>query len=242
MDLFNDGDMQTTQVANYSFSGIRPEKLGAPEYTLVTVVQDVTGSVSPYAVQLLEMMQKIVQACRKSPRAEFLMVRHTEFAYAPKEVHGFTELSRIDESQYQVPNCSGMTALYDATHEALAATNEYGRMLTEQDFNVNGVVFVITDGTDNESFQTPTAVKAELSRGVQNEWLESLAVVLIGINVATCSTRLAAFQSEAGLQQYVDAGDATPKNLARLADFVSRSISSSSQSLGTGGPSQPLTF
>jgi uncharacterized protein YegL len=242
MDLFKDGDMQTTQVANYSFSGVRPEKLGAPEYTLVTTVLDITGSVSSYAAQLLEMKQAIVRACRKNPRAEFLMLRDVEFNEDVTEVHGFADLNRIDENQYVVPNCRGRTALYDATYAGVAATNEYGRILTEQDFNVNGVVFVVTDGDDNLSVQTPSSIRQELLRGVENEWIESLVVVLIGINAAGYQVALQTFQKDAGLQQFVDAGDATPRNLAKLAEFVSRSISSTSQSLGTGGPSQPLTF
>jgi uncharacterized protein YegL len=241
MELFQD-EMQTTQVANYQFSGIRPEKLGASEYTLVTTVLDKTGSVRDFAPQLLEMKRQIVKACRKNPRAEFLMLRDVEFNYTPDEKHGFMDLARIDENQYTQPDCRGMTALYDATYEALAATNEYGRILTESDFNVNGVVFVVSDGDDTDSTYTKAAVKEELKRGVKNEWLESLVVVLIGVNAKEHSVKLAAYQQEAGLQQYVDAGDATPGNLAKLADFISRSISSTSQSLGTGGPSQPLTF
>jgi hypothetical protein len=37
-------------------------------------------------------------------------------------------------------------------------------------------------------------------------------------------------------------GDADSATLARLAEFVSRSISAQSQALGTGGSSQALVF
>ncbi|MBC8742034.1 hypothetical protein F6X40_36455 [Paraburkholderia sp. UCT31] len=234
--------MQTGQVTNFAFSGVRPEKLGSTAYTLASIVMDVTGSVEDFAPALLEAKKTIIQACRKNPRAEFLMVRDVEFNTAPKEVHGFMDLQRIDENQYQLPDCRGMTALYDATYSAIAATNEYGRILSENDFNVNGVVFVVTDGGDNASAQTVTSIRKELTRGIHNEWIESLSVVLIGINAAQYRAAHEAFCRDANLSQYVDAGDATPQRLAKLADFVSRSISSSSQALGTGGPSQPLSF
>ena len=39
---------------------------------------------------------------------------------------------------------------------------------------------------------------------------------------------------------HIDVGDATPRKLAKLAAFVSQSISSQSQALGTGGPSQNI--
>jgi len=50
------------------------------------------------------------------------------------------------------------------------------------------------------------------------------------------------FKNEAGIDQFVSIGEATPAKLAKLADFISRSISSTSQALGTGNASQPLTF
>jgi hypothetical protein len=50
------------------------------------------------------------------------------------------------------------------------------------------------------------------------------------------------FQKEAGIDQFVDIGDATPQKLAKLANFVSQSISSQSQALGTGAASQQLQF
>lgn len=108
---------------------------------------------------------------------------------------------------------------------------------------MNGIIFVITDGDDNASIvETPKMIGDAITRGVSNEWLESLNVVLIGINAARYQRELDRFSLEAKLTQYVDAGDASPQMLATLADFVSRSISSQSQSLGTGGASQALTF
>lgn len=241
MKLFND-DMQVAQVGNFQFSGARPEKLGSTEYTLVTMVSDKTGSTASFAADLLAMKRTVVEACAKSPRRDFLMLRNVDFASTSDEVHGFAELRSIDPAQYALPDCRGMTALYDATFMAIAATNEYARMLAEQDFSVNAVVFVTTDGDDNASIRTPASVAQELMRGVQNEWLESLSVVLIGVNAAQYRKELESFKTQAKLTQYVDVANATPQQLAKLADFVSRSISSQSQALGTGGASQPLTF
>jgi hypothetical protein len=243
MKLFDD-NMQAGQAGNFGFSGVRPDKLGSTEYTLVTYTGDKTGSLQGFEAVLLETKRAVVEACKKSPRAEFLLVRNTEFNNHVDEVHGFAELATIDPSQYQEPRCTGTTALYDATYNAVAATNEYAKTLSDADFSVNGIVFVVTDGAESPhaSVQTPKSIAEEIRRGVQNEWLESLIVVLIGVNAAQCSVYLEEFKKEAKLTQYVDAGDATPQRLGKLADFVSRSISSQSQALGTGGPSQPLTF
>jgi hypothetical protein len=235
-------DMQTTKVANFAFSGVRPEKLGSTEYTLVTLVTDITGSVDGFQGELLAMKKAVVQACHRSPRAEYLMLRSVEFNESVAEEHGFMELIRVDPASYKTPNCHGLTALYDATYNAVAATNEYAKLLTEQDFSVNGLVVVVTDGDDNRSHHSKKAVADEVVRGIRNEWLESLNVILVGVNAGRYKRELEGFQKDAGLSQYVDVGDATPDKLARLAQFVSRSISSQSQSLGTGGASQALVF
>lgn len=243
MKLLNqDMSAAGTAVGNFQFSAVRPERLGATEYTLATVVTDVTGSVRPFAPQLVAMKRAVLAACAKSPRRDFLMLRSLEFNASMHEEHGFAELAMLNANTYQEPSPSGNTALYDATLNAIAATNEYAKTLSSQDFGVNGIVFVITDGDDNASVHGVREVKAELGRGVAAEWLESLSVVLIGVNAAQYQRALEAFKTSAGLSQYVDAGDATPEKLARLADFVSRSISSQSQSLGTGGASQALVF
>jgi stage V sporulation protein SpoVS len=50
------------------------------------------------------------------------------------------------------------------------------------------------------------------------------------------------FQKDAGLTQFIDVGDGTPQRLAKLAGFVSKSVSSQSQAIGSGSVSQPVTF
>jgi uncharacterized protein YegL len=241
MKLFND-DMQVAQIGNFNFSGVRPDKLGATEYTLVTLVMDKTGSVDGFQGELLNVKRAVVEACQKSPRANYLMLRSVEFNSTVDEVHGFVELATIDPSMYVAPTCYGSTALYDAAYAGIAATNEYAKSLADAEFGANGIVIVVTDGDDNASAQTAKSVAAEIARGVQNEWLESLLVILVGVNASRYKRELEAFQKTANIAQYVDIGDATPAKLARLADFVSRSISAQSASLGTGGPSKALTF
>ncbi len=100
-------------------------------------------------------------------------------------------------------------------------------------------MFVITDGDDNASTATMTMIKTEMARAAKSEEIESLIGILIGINVATFKDKLEAFEKATGMK-YMDAGDATKGKLAKLAEFVSQSVSSQSQSLGTGGPSQTI--
>lgn len=242
MKMFDDTNMAVAVVQGFGFSAVRPDTLGATEYTLATLVLDKTGSVHSFSNDLFKVKQTVVEACRKSPRADFLLLRVVEFNAQVEEVHGFTPLGQIDPKNYEVPRCQGMTALTDATFAAVSATRAYAKTLADQDYLTNALIIIATDGEDNASRMRTADIKREIDSALTGEVLESLRTVLVGVNAGACESSLKAFQAEVGIDQYVDANDVTPQGLARLADFVSRSISAQSQSLGTGGPSQALVF
>lgn len=231
--------------SHYGFSAKRIEDLGATEYTIVAITADKSGSVDAFRGEIEDCIKEIVKSCRHSPRADNLMMRLTTFDDQLEEIHGFRPFSECDVDDYT--NCvqpGGLTALYDAGCNAVASATAYGKNLTESDFDVNAIVFVITDGDDNRSKMTVPELKKQLENAVRSEALESVVSVLIGVNVQnpTLSHYLSDLSAQAGFTQYVELGDAKANTLAKLADFVSRSISAQSQALGTGGPSQSLTF
>lgn len=231
--------------SGYGFSALKVDELGAPEYTLVTVCQDASGSVSPYKADMEKCLQTMLDACKKDPHAENLMLRLLEFSEDLREIHGFRLLSDIDRSEYN--DClriGGYTALFDAVQSAVEATVSYARILHEQDFLTNAIIFVGTDGRDNASRATMQSVKKAIQQTIADEVLESITVVLVGVgtNEQGVSQYLEDFQKEVEIDQYIDIGDATPSELAKLAKFMSKSVSSTSQALGSGAASQLLTF
>jgi len=246
MPIFTDG-METKDLkgSNYGFSAKRIEDLGATEYTLVGIAGDKSGSVDGFRQEIEDCIKEIVRACASSPRADNLMLRLVTFDDQLEEIHGFRPLSECDVDAYK--NCvrpGGMTALYDAGCNVTDSVTHYGKDLTENDFDVNAIIFVITDGMDNRSAMTANELKKSLENAVRSESLESVVSILVGVNVnePTISQWLKDLHVSAGFTQYVELGDAKANTLAKLADFVSRSISAQSQALGTGGPSQSLSF
>lgn len=227
----------------FNFTGTRIEHLGATEYTLATIAIDVTGSTSGFADELRKMLIASIDACKKSPRSENLLVRVILFSstLGVSEIHGFKLLSDLDPAAYPVFRPDGGTPLFDAVYSAVDATLVYGKDLKDSDFLANAIMFVITDGDDNASKVTPSEISRALQNARQKELLESIVTVLIGINASYYAGTLLKFKQDAGLDQYVDAGDATPGNLAKLGEFVSNSVSSQSQAVGTGGPSQNIS-
>jgi len=230
---------------NFGYSATRLRDLAATEYTLVTMVVDVTGSVAGHEREMEGVLQAVVGACKYSPRADNLLLRLVTFNTSLSEVHGFKLLQECSPGDYQgILRTGGCTALYDAATNGIEATNHYGKALTANDYAVNAIVIVLTDGDDNSSALSEKDVKKALAEAVAGENLESMVSILVGVNVADqgISAKLDLFHRNAGFTQYVVVADATAKKLAKLAEFVSKSIASQSQALGTGGPIKALTL
>lgn len=229
-------------VSNFGFTAQRPDTLGASEYTIVGIAVDVSGSVAGFKSDLEKAYRDIIGSCRKNPRAENLLVRGASFNDSLNEIHGFQGLDTIDEAKTSFYPGGG-TALFDSALEGVETLGTYGKQLADMDYLVNGVLFVVTDGDDNGSrVANPSKIKAAIEKIRKSETLESLKVILIGVgDQVSVKNYLDTLHQQAGLDQFVWIGNADAKSLAKLADFVSRSISSSSQALGTGGPSQNLT-
>ena len=246
--MMTDTTMETGKIGGaqaFQFSATRIEHLGATEYTLVTIVIDVTGSVQGFADELLKCLKAAVDSCKKSPRSNNLLLRVILFSSSLRptgieEIHGFKPLGEIDPTQYQPFNPYGNTNLYDATFSAVGATNTYAKKLMSQDFLANGIVFVITDGDDNTSSVTMRMIKEEMDRATKGEEIESLVGILIGVNAMQYAPKLDKFAQTSGLK-FIDAGEATKGKLAKLAEFVSQPVSSQSQALGSKGPSQKIS-
>ncbi len=248
MPKLMDDSMETGNInglQKFQFSNTKIERLGATEYTLVTVAIDVTGSTAPFSLELKDMLKSIVTFLSdpKNPRKNNLLLRVIKFSSALpnsiEELHGFKLLSEINVNDYPQFNPQGMTPLLDAIFSSVGATLTYAKKLTDQDFQVNGIVFVITDGCDNDSSATAKMIKAEMEKSITSEDIESLIGILIGINVQNCKTELIKVQQETNIK-FIDAKDVTKGSLLKIGEFVSQSISSQSQSLGTGGPSQNI--
>lgn len=225
--------------STYQFSGIRPTagNLQATEYTLVTISCDITGSVYDFKDELLKAVKESVKACKKSPKPENLLVRYVLFNHKDgiQEQHGFKPLSAIDiDNDYTPFKPDGRTNLFDATYDAVGATLKYAKTLIDLDYTVNGILFVITDGDDNASNCTPSMIANQVAK--QKENIESLITVLVGVNTGGSGIKklLSDFKSEANLDTYIDIAEASDKNLAKLTGFISKSVSSQSQSINTG--------
>jgi hypothetical protein len=246
MGKFANDAMESHKIGgtNFGFSATKIGNLGASEYTLATVVVDVSGSMEPYYKDVETVLKEVIASLRKSPRADNLMVRVVLFDTQVTEMHGFRPLPDCNEADYDGCIHPGdLTALFDASFSAVEATAQYAEALSKNDFQSNAVVFIISDGMDNRSKFPATKVRDAIKKARTSEVLESIKPILIGVNTdATTglSQYLDTFKTEAGIDQYVEIKKADQKTLAKLSGFISKSVSSTSQALGSGGPSKNI--
>ena len=240
-----DKNLETLNAGSgYKFSATKIDKLGAAEYTLATIVMDASSSVEGYAPQLEQALKTVFKACDKSPRKDNLMLRLTQFASRLNELHGFKLLGSITEKDYDnILQLGGSTALFEAVDEAISSTATYGKQLTSQDFLCNAIIVVVTDGENNTgNIMDATQIKKALLNARRSENLESILLILVGVTQddVSLNTYLQTVKDDGGFDQYVSIGKATPGRIAKLADFISQSISSTSTALSQGQASTPL--
>jgi len=231
----------------FKFSGINIDSLQSTQYTLVGLAIDSSMSISNFAPQMTKAVKEVVRSLQNAPNSDNLMLRVLNFDRTTNEVHGFQEWNKCDLTQYDKIftkfGCS--TCLYDATIDALDSLNKYGMELVNQDYSpVNALLVVLTDGLDNNSTFTFKDVVRKMKEGVGEKKLESMLSILIGVNIhdPQVGIELNNFKRESEFDSYIEIDNVTEKSVARLANFISKSISSQSSSLGGGSKSQTITF
>lgn len=237
--------MEDFNTSSFSFSGISVDVLYANEYTLVTLILDMSSSVHSYFNELQNMIKTTIETLRdpRAPFAENILLRLVTFNNDVYEEHGFVPITSIDINAYSsIQSPRGITGLYDACINAAEATKAYGLNLTKQDFEVNAINIVVTDGGDNCSLNYGSDVKKLTNDLTKEEAVESIRSILVGVNTRDNSIKniLSKFHTEGGFDQYIDIEDATPSAMAKLSGFVSQSISMQVQANGSGTASKAV--
>lgn len=235
-------------IQQYKYTGQPMDKLGGSKYTLVTLALDMSPSIEEFVPDMEQMCGTIIKACQRDPNKESIMFRFTGFHEKVLELQGFTELRHYDPDQFQgAIKVGNSTALFEATYEAILATDNYGEELVNADCMCNAVLFILTDGKNMiNGHASPNLISQKIKEIRADEGartVESINTILVGASDRPDVTdALERFQKTAELAQFVRMGEANESNLANLGNFVSQSVSSTSQALGSGGPSAPLSF
>jgi len=238
-----DGHISTAFFDTFKFSAVKPERLVAAEYTLVTLVFAKTQETAGFADGLHQMKRKVVEACLKNQRADYqradcVLLRVTEFNEQVDEVHGFLPLPQVHLDSYVMPLCRGRAGLHDAVYESVGVTASFARTLAERDYLVNGLVVVVACDWDEGSAASVDRACLVTRAALSGGNLESLKTVLLTVNSQGLEEGCSAISEALGFSAHLGTEDASVESMGRLADFVVRELVATSQAIGTGGPSK----
>lgn len=254
----NAPDMETINLGTggfgYSTVSIDTFNNIGTQFCLVTALMDVSPSTFDFIGDMERTLVDVAKACKLAPEIDTFAFRVMRFARDFDEIHGFMPLAQVDEDQYigklSNHNLGGSTSLNDACINSMDASRSESERLNKQDIDVNAVMFVITDGLNNSSRHNMSDVQKAFKKLTAQESCLSFLPILVGVNVGqpgdgdyekeAIRQGLEQFQKEAGFAQYIPLPDASPKTLAKLGKFITKSMSSSSQALQNRQPSKPI--
>jgi len=237
-------DNQTVKTSNFSFSHANLQTLGGTEYTLVDIHIDVSSSMHPHKSITEEMLKKVVEWLKSdsNPRKNNLLLRVVFFSTDINEFHGYVELKDINVSDYDGSvKIGGRTCLVDSIADAAESQAALGKtMVNDHDYEVNGIQICLTDGGEYGSTLGYNDLTSKIKVLKGEEDLESFVnVVLHTGQMGDCIDKL---KNANAVDEFINFNDFSDAAMGKVVGFVSSQISSQSQMLGTGGPSQVLSF
>jgi len=248
------GDMDNVQAGHFGYSAVKLDSLEETAYSLATVVVDRSGSTSGFANLMAAAVRAVVEAVsdpKFNPKADNVLLRLLLVDNDVTEVHGFIPVTEIkDTGDYEdLFRPRGMTAFFDGLINAAEAAADYGQRLQQARYTVNGILIGVTDGLNNAGRYSVAGdvmhVAEAFKKVMHREAMESFDSFLIGINTKSNTEvckYLESLRIGAGFTRpLIKVEEANKGSIAKLGLAISESISSASQALGTGGPSQSMS-
>lgn len=234
--------------AGYGYTGTAIQDLTSFENTVAATLFDESGSTRIFAKQMEEAVKQIIKFLRISPRADNLIYGHYHFDNGIKEILGWTPLAQVEEDQFD--GCwagGGCTNLYYSEDRVLTYMRDYAQQMAAKRYVSNGILCTMSDGGEYSPQYSEGAgfkedqVKKAFADCVVCEDLESLVSIFIGINPDQgVQDEMQRHAEEVGYTRYLPVEKADANSLAKIAEFISKSIVSQSQALGSKGPSQDI--
>lgn len=240
--------------AGFGFSMTGTKKLNEMTYTLALILLDTTGSVSGEESEIKRMLEQIVADGKSAGWGKRVLLAAYEFntIVGVREIFGFDLPLALDLSNINI-RTNGATNLIDAIGVCLDILEQAGTTMVSADYIINLLLPCVTDGEDNASSMSAAELRTKSERLRKHEKFDSLKTILIGLRTAqraqdsrysgkTVEEVLRQLAQDANFDQYESAAQVKDGTYGRIGGFISQSVSSASQSLGSGSPSQNVSF
>jgi len=207
---------------NLDFANYNPDEIETDETINAVFVIDTSYSVSIYVKELNHAFNDFVKAMQKSHVADKLFVSILEFNDKVTVTNGFQPITSIPKMDFSRA-IGGVTSLYDATLAGLQNALQYRKTLENSGVETKTILFVITDGDDNNSKNPPLIVKNLINKLKSNERSAlSFTSILFGVGKDSDFSKA---RTDMGIEHLAKVGT-SGQDMRKMIGFISQSISS----------------
>lgn len=207
--------------------GLGADDLGASDATLVSVVLDMSGSMEPHRKDVIDAYNAMIRSLSGAKAATSILVSTWAFEDKARLLSSFEAVESKPRLTQAVYAPSGTTALYDAVLGAMTGLVAYGQRLWDEGVPTRRVLFVLSDGEDNASKATASAVRTAAAALARQE---AYTLAYAGFGASDLAAQAAAI----GFPNVVTAS-ATDSDIRRVFRQVSQSVIRVSQGATVGG-------
>ena len=213
------------------FNNFNPEEVETEETINIVFAIDVSPSIQSYEDELNAGLNEFYETMQKSHVADKVMVSTITFNEKINVENGFQPIANLNPADYHASGSS--TSLYDAVLAALQNAITYRNDLQKSGVTVKTLLFVITDGMDNSSKESPSLIKDMISDITKDEKnVFTFSSVLFGIGQEEDYFKEA--QEDMGIQHGAAVGT-TGAEIRKMINLISSSVTSASNN-------QPVSF
>ena len=217
---------------NLNFGNFNPDDIEVDETINAVFIVDTSYSVDSYIQELNYAFNDFVETMQKSHIADKLFVSIIEFDVKVKVVSGFQPIAHITKQDFS-KNLGGATSLYDAVLKGFDNAIAYRKNLENSGVETKTLLFVITDGGDNNSKNPAHTVKTKIS-ALKTDERSAFTFTSILFGVGTYSEFEKA-QKDMGIDHLATIGN-SGGDIKKMIGFISQSISSVSSGAAMPNP------
>jgi len=216
------------------------DQLASADVTLAMNVIDMSGSMHPYANDLMRAYNDdYLAAMTASPAADDILVSSIVFNSDVHSLHGYVPLEDATRLSSQTYDPNYTTALYDAVAGGMTNMVLYAQQLRQSGVSVQCIVMLYSDGDDNASSQRATDVRRAAADLLKQEMYTLVYVGFglkkqMGFKAGNGRSPAQDLADEIGFPIALDAG-LSPSELSRIFRMASMSaVQVSQQGAATG--------
>ncbi len=210
--------------------GVGLHELGASAITLAMTILDRSGSMDPFAGDLIRAYNEhYLRPLTVTPAVDDILISTILFDDGVELLHGYVHPTDAPPLSPAVYRPRGTTALHDALAGGLTNMVLYSQQLRRSGIAVHGIVLVFTDGEDNASRTRVEEIRQTVEELLAQE-IYTFALVgfsgspagPLGFKTGSQPTPAQQIAARLGFREALAAG-LTPADLSRLFFLASRS-------------------